>query len=143
MKAAVQRRERITRARQVQHLHAAAQAAQAEGLVAHLRAQTHQIANLSVSMTPTPGAAAPALALSNASELAMRLRDAHAHLSCALDDAQVQAGERVAARVEARIREESAVRLVERARAALEDLHERKLSALRGARRRAIGEAEE
>lgn len=141
MKAAVQRRERISRARQVQHLQAAAQAAQAEGLVAHLSAQSTQVAHLSASMTPAAGGVTKAAALSNAGELAMRLRDAHAQLSRALNEAQAKAAERSAERVEARIREESARQLVDRARTALEDLYERRMAALAARRRGA--EAEE
>lgn len=135
MKVAVQRRERISRARQVQHLQAAAQAAQADGLVAHLTAQSSQIATLSASMTPAPGIAARAVTLSNAGELAMRLRDAHVQLSRALTDAQAKAAERSAERVEARIREESARQLVDRARTALEDIYDRRMAALATRRR--------
>jgi hypothetical protein len=135
VKAAVQRRERISRARQVQHLQAAAQAAQAQGLVAHLTAQTSQIAHLSASMTPEPGAPTRAVTLSNAGELAMRLRDAHAQLSRALTEAEAKAAERSAERVEARIREESARQLVDRARAVLEDVYDRRMAALAARRR--------
>ncbi|RHW18460.1 hypothetical protein D1610_08420 [Sphingomonas gilva] len=141
MKVAVQRRERISRARQVQHLQAAAQAAQAEGLVAHLKAQSSQIAHLSTSMTPAPGGATRAVTLSNTGELAMRLREAHVQLSRALSEAQVKAAERSAERVEARIREESARQLVDRARAALEELYDRRMAAL--ALRRRIAGTEE
>lgn len=130
MKAAVQRRERISRARQVQHLQAAAEAAQAQGLVAHLSAQSSQIAQLSASMTTVPGGASRAVTLANAGELAARLRDAHVQLTRALTDAEAKAAERSAERVEARIREESARQLVDRARAALEDVYERRMAAL-------------
>lgn len=135
MKAAVQRRERISRARHVQHLQAAADAAKAHGLVAHLSAQSVQIAQLSASMTPGPGGATDAGGLANAGELAMRLRDAHVQLSRALTDAEATAAERSAERVEARIREESARQLVDRARTALEDIYERRMAALATRRR--------
>lgn len=135
MKAAVQRRERISRARQVQHLQAAAEAAQAQGLVAHLSAQSSQIAQLSASMTPAPGGASRAVTLANAGELAARLRDAHVQLSRALTDAEAKAADRSAERVEARIREESARQLVDRARAALEDIYDRRMAALATRRR--------
>lgn len=136
MKAAVQRRERISRARQVQHLQAAAEAAQAQGLVAHLSAQSSQIAQLSASMTPAPGGANRAVTLANAGELAARLRDAHVQLTRALTDAEAKAAERSAERVEARIREESARQLVDRARSALEDIYDRRMAALATRRRK-------
>lgn len=135
MKAVVQRRARICRAREVQHLQAAAHAAQANGLVAHLSAQSSQIANLSASMTPAPGGASRAVTLANAGELVMRLRDAHVQLCRALTDAEAKAAERSAERVEARIREESARQLVDRARAALEKVTERRMAALATRRR--------
>jgi CHASE3 domain sensor protein len=71
----------------------------------------------------------------------MRLRDAHVQLSRALNEAQAKAAERSAERVEARIREESARQLVDRARAALEDIYDRRMAAL-ATRRRATEQGE-
>lgn len=134
MKRALRTRGRILRARSIQHLQAAAEAAEAEGLVASLQAQSSQIQLLSRGMTPTMGKSFAA-DLAGASELAMRLRDAETMLERAINTARAGADRADAQRIEARIRQESAERLVQRARIALSDDRDRK-AMLSGARRK-------
>ena len=135
MKAAVKRRQRVLHARKVQHLQAAGQAAEAEGMVSALEAKAAHVLLLSRSMAPGTGATTAA-AIGSAGELAMRLRDAHALLGGALARARVEAEGKASLRVEARIREESADRLVDRARAALAEAQEAQLQRLPRVRRR-------
>lgn len=139
MKQLVRKRERVVRVRHVQHLQASAQAAQAEGRVATLEANAARLVSLRGSLTPAPGASFAA-ALSNAGELAMRLDAARESLTPAIRDAQASADRLGAARLEARIRQESAERLGERAQAAYAEWRERKRATPH--RRRPNGEAE-
>ena len=135
MKSTVKRRQRVLHARKIQHLQAAGVAAAAEGMVTALEAQAAHVLLLSHSMVPATGATTAA-AIGGAGELAMRLRDAHTMLGGALERARADAEDKAAFRVEARIREESADRLVDRARAALSDANEMKLQLMPLARRR-------
>ncbi|MET0270205.1 MAG: hypothetical protein ABW173_07230 [Sphingomonas sp.] len=127
MKQLVRKRARIVRVRHVQHLQASAQAAQAEGRVATLEANAERLAMLRGSLTPEPGTLFAAT-LSNAGELAMRLDAARDGMTPAIRDARASAERLGMARMEARIRQESAERLGERAQAAYADWRERKLA---------------
>lgn len=125
MKQLVRKRERIVRVRHVQHLQASAQAAQAEGRVATLESSAARLATLRGSLSPAPGMLFAA-ALSGAGELAMRLEAAQESMVPAIRDARASAERLAATRLEARIRQESATRLEERAQAAYADWRERK-----------------
>ncbi|MDB5661788.1 MAG: hypothetical protein JWN59_126, partial [Sphingomonas bacterium] len=72
MNGVVERRARLARIRRVQHLQAAATAAQAEGRATSLEGTAAHLTQLCHSLTPLPGMTS-ASQLSNAAELAMRL----------------------------------------------------------------------
>jgi flagellar biosynthesis chaperone FliJ len=134
MTGLVQRRARFARIRQVQHLQAAAQAAHAEGRVNSLENTAAHLSQLCHSLTPTQGSMAAAQ-LSNAAELAMRLDTVRSSLTDTIVSARATAVESAARRLEARIRQESAERLEERASRALALLRERKQQASAGRRK--------
>ena len=137
MSALIERRARLARIRRVQHLQAAAQAAQAEGRATSLEDTAAHLAQLCHSLTPDRGAMAAAQ-LSNAAELAMRLDTVRNGLRDSIVTARATAVESAARRLEARIRQESAERLEERAARALATVNERKLQAS-GGRRKSSG----
>jgi len=139
MKALVQRRERIARVRRVQHLQAAAHAAQADARVASLETSESRLTELRHSLTLEPGVFSGAT-LSNAGELAMRLDTARQGLTEAIVAARASAAQFAALRLEARIRQESAERLEEQAQTAFDELRERRSPSGR-LRRRTGGEA--
>lgn len=140
MKRLVERRERIARVRRVQHLQAAATAAQAEGKVASLELSAARLVELRSGLAMDLGAATGS-ALQNAGELAMRLDNARHGLTDAIASARANAAHAAAQRLEARIRQESAERLGEQAVAAFEETRERRVQAMRGRRARWGGDA--
>lgn len=133
MKAQVQQRARIARVRRVQHMQASAAAAAAEGQLVQLEMSAERLATLRDSLTSAPGFSSGA-ALSNAGELAMRLDQARHGLTDAIVSARAAAARRAEERLEARRRQEGAEKLGERAVAALQEMIERRLSAIRPAR---------
>ncbi len=139
MKGLVQRRARVARVRRVQHLQAAATAAQAEGRAAALEGTAAHLALLRHSLAPAQGMMAAA-ELSGAAELAMRLDAVRDGLTDSIVSARATALETAARRLEARIRQESAERLEERAAVAIALLRDRRQQAAGGRRR---SEAEE
>jgi len=132
--ALVHRRARFARIRRVQHLQAAASAAQAEGRASSLENTAAHLTQLCHSLNPAPGPIA-ASQLSNAGELAMRLDAVRNGLTDSIVSARATAVESAARRLEARIRQESAERLEERAARALALLRERKQQASTGRRK--------
>lgn len=138
MKGLVQRRARIARVRRVQHLQAAAEAAQAESRVASLESSAARLGELRRSLRTETGATNGAL-LSNIGELAMRLDSVREGLTDAIVGARASAERFAALRLEARIRQEGAERLGEKAQAALEDLRERRAPTASRRRARPIG----
>ena len=134
MSVLVERRARFARIRRVQHLQAAAHAAQAEGRANSLENTAAHLTQLCHSLSPAIGTIA-AGQLSNAGELAMRLDAVRDGLSDSIVSARATALESAARRLEARIRQESAERLEERAARAIALLRERKLQALTGRRK--------
>ena len=134
MKRVVERRARFARIRRVQHLQAAATATQAEGRVASLENTAEHLLQLSHSLTPVAGTIA-ASQLSSAAELAMRLDTVRNGLTDSIVSARATALESAARRLEARIRQESAERLEERAAAAIALLSERKQQSSGGRRK--------
>lgn len=118
MKALVAKRARITRVRDVQHRLAMSAAASAEAHVANLESNAAKLASMRDSLTmpagPTTGAA-----LQNRGELAHRLDTARYGLSDAIVSARAAAEQKIAERLEARQRQESAAKLDARAVQAL------------------------
>ena len=134
MSGLVQRRARFARIRRVQHLQAAASAAQADARASSLENTAAHLAQLCHSLSPAPGPIVAAQ-LSNAGELAMRLDAVRNGLTDSIVSARATALESAARRLEARIRQESAERLEERAARALALLRERKQQASTGRRK--------
>lgn len=118
MKSIAARRARIARVRHVQHLDAAARAAAAEGQVSQLEMNAAKLASLRDSLAPGHGVTTGA-ELRNAGELAARLDKVRDGLSDAIVGARATAQERVAERIDARQKQESAIKLDERAAQAL------------------------
>lgn len=127
MKALVRKRARITRIRAAQHLLAASEAASAQAQVVHLESNAAKLASLrdslSVPSGPTTGAV-----LQNRGELAQRLDRARDGLSGAIVSARAAAEQKVAERLEARQRQESAAKLDARAVQALADWTEARIT---------------
>lgn len=128
MKALVRKRARITRIRSAQHLLAAAVAASAEAQVANLETNAAKLASLRDSLSVTSGATTGAV-LQNRGELAQRLDRARDGLATAIVSARAAAEQKVAERLEARQRQESAAKLDARAMQALSDWTETRMNA--------------
>src|SRR6187402_1290584 len=112
MRALAERRARITRVREVQHLHAVGEAAVAEGKVAQLE-----------------GNAAKGAALGNSGEMGLRLDTVRHGLTDAIGAAKAIALARINDRRDADIRRESAERLETRAVADLQRMIEERMVA--------------
>lgn len=128
MKALAERRARITRVREVQHLHAVGEAAMAEGKVVQLEGNAARLAALRMSLTLTPGLTTGA-GLGNAGEMGLRLDTVRHGLSDAIGAAKAIAVTRANERRDADIRRESAERLENRAVAELQRLIEERMAA--------------
>ena len=128
MKALVARRARITRVREVQHRLAMSAAATAEAQVATLETNAAKLASmrdsLSVASGPTTGAV-----LQNRGDLAQRLDKARDGLDDAIVSARAAAEQKIAERLEARQRQESAAKLDARAVQALSEWTEARVAA--------------
>lgn len=135
MKALAERRARITRVREVQHLHAVGQAAAAESKVVQLEGNAAKLAALRMSLTLAPGLTSGA-SLGNAGEMGLRLDTVRHGLSDAIGAAKAVAMARINDRRDADIRRESAERLEIRAVAELQRLIEERMSANIRLRRR-------
>lgn len=128
MKALVKKRARITRVREAQHLLAATVAASAEAQVVNLETNAAKLASLRDSLTLPIGASSGAV-LQNRGTLAQRLDNARHGLNSAIASAKVTAEQKVAERLEARQRQESAAKLDQRAVKALQDWTEARMAA--------------
>lgn len=128
MKSLAERRARITRVREVQHLHAAGEAAAAEGKVVQLEGNAARLAALRMSLTLTPGLTNGAT-LGNAGEMGLRLDSVRHGLTDAIGAAKAVALARANERRDADIRRESAERLENRAVAELQRLIEERMLA--------------
>ena len=128
MKALAERRARITRVREVQHLHAVGEAAAAEGKVVQLEGNAARLAALRMSLTLAPGLTTGA-SLGNAGEMGLRLDTVRHGLSDAIGAAKAIATARANDRRDADIRRESAERLEHRAVAELQHLIEERMAA--------------
>jgi hypothetical protein len=128
MKALAERRARITRVREVQHLHAVGEAAAAENKLVQLEGNAARLAALRLSLTLTPGLTNGA-SLGNAGEMGLRLDTVRHGLSDAIGAAKAVAVARANDRLNADIRRESAERLENRAVAELQRLIEQRMAA--------------
>ncbi|MBD3762776.1 hypothetical protein [Rhizorhabdus sp.] len=128
MKALVKKRARITRVRAAQHLLAASVAASAEAQVISLETNAAKLATLRDSLTLPMGASSGAI-LQNRGTLAQRLDHARHGLNDAIVSAKATAELKVAERLEARQRQESAAKLDARAVQALQDWTEARMAA--------------
>jgi len=128
MKALAERRARITRVREVQHLHAIGEAAAAEGKVVQLEGNAARLAALRMSLTLAPGITTGA-GLGNAGEMGLRLDTVRHGLTDAIGAAKAVATARLKDRRDADIRRESAERLETRAVAELQQMIEERMMA--------------
>jgi len=128
MKALAERRARITRVREVQHLHAIGEAAAAEGKVVQLEGNAAKLAALRMSLTLAHGITTGA-GLGNAGEMGLRLDTVRHGLTDAIGAAKAVATARVKDRRDADIRRESAERLETRAVAELQQMIEERMMA--------------
>lgn len=128
MKAIANRRARITRVREVQHLQAVSEAATAEGKVVQLEGNAARLATLRNSLSSPTGLTSGA-ALSNSAELGQRLDSVRDSLSSAIGAAKVVALAKADARRDADIARESAERLQVRAVADLQRMIEEQMMA--------------
>jgi len=128
MKALAERRARITRVREVQHLQAVSEAATANGKVVQLEGNAAKLAALRMSLSLTPGITSGAN-LGNAGEMGLRLDTVRHGLTDAIGAAKAVALARAKDRTDADIRRESAERLETRAVAELQQLIEERMMA--------------
>jgi hypothetical protein len=134
MKSLAERRARITRVREVQHLHAVGEAAAAESKVMQLEGNAAKLAALRMSLSLAPGITSGAQ-LGNSSEMGLRLDTVRHGLTDAIGAAKAVATARIQDRSDADIRRESAERLEHRAVAELQRMIEQRM--LAGIRHRA------
>jgi len=128
MRALAERRARITRVREVQHLHAIGEAAAAEGKVVQLEGNAAKLAALRMSLTLAPGITTGA-GIGNAGEMGLRLDTVRHGLTDAIGAAKAVATARAKDRRDADIRRESAERLETRAVAELQQMIEERMMA--------------
>ena len=128
MRALAERRARITRVREVQHLHAIGEAAAAEGKVVQLEGNAARLAALRMSPTLAPGITTGA-GIGNAGEMGLRLDTVRHGLTDAIGAAKAVATARAKDRRDADIRRESAERLETRAVAELQQMIEERMMA--------------
>ena len=128
MKALAERRSRIARVRQVQHLQAAGEAATADAKVDQLEGNAARLAALRMSLSMAPGLTSGA-ALGNSAELGLRLDHVRNGLADAIGAARNVAELRAGERLEAHIKREGAERLETRAVAELQQMIEDRMAA--------------
>lgn len=125
----VKRRERIARVRRVEHVLASGAAAAAEAQLASLEASAERVLSLRLMLTTGVGSISSET-LASQGELAHRLDIARFGLADAIAGARATAETRVAERIAARVRQESAEKLKDRAAASAEALAERRMAAM-------------
>lgn len=128
MSALVKRRERIARVRRIEHVLAAGGVAAAETQLAHLESSESRLTDLRCSLSTMTGSFA-AETLAARAELALRLDEARFGLIDAITAARATVELRRGERIEARLRQESADRLGERAAQAVAKTAERRAGA--------------
>jgi hypothetical protein len=124
----VQRRERIARVRRVEHVLAAGAAAAADAQLQTLEQSAARVLELRLSLTTGVGNLT-SQTLAAQGELAHRLDLARFGLADAIVGARATVAAKSAERLDARIRQESAERLAERAGKAADILVERRAAA--------------
>ena len=129
MSSLVRRRERIARVRRVEHVLASGAAAAADAQLQTLEQSAARVLDLRLSLTTGVGSLT-SQTLAAQGELAHRLDLARFGLADAIAGARATAAVKVAERIEARVRQESAERLVERATVEADRLVERRRSAM-------------
>ena len=127
MSSVVRRRERIARVRRVEHVLASGAAAAADAQLQTLEVSAARVLELRLSLTTGVGSLT-SQTLAAQGELAHRLDLARFGLADAIAGARATAASKAAERVEARIRQESAERLVDRATKAADILVERRVA---------------
>jgi hypothetical protein len=128
MSTLVKRRERIARVRRVEHVQAAVAASAAEMQLQSLEHSADRVLQLRLSLTTGVGSMDASI-LAAQGELAHRLDLARFGLSDAIAGARAMAVTKVAERVEARKRQESAIKLGDRAVVQADRLAERRAAA--------------
>ncbi len=128
MKRAVAKTLRFARVRALQHNLAAVATSKANQQVAALEASMTKLVSLRDGMSPTPGVATGA-ALAASGEIAMRLDQARATVAVSAASARARAATIRQAQMRARMKQETADRLADRAVRAADELFERKLAA--------------
>ncbi len=128
MKDLAERRARITRVREVQHLQAVSEAAAAEGKVVQLEGNAAKLAAMRMSLSMVPGITNGA-SLGNSGEMGLRLDTVRHGLTDAIGAAKAVAFARAQDRTQADIRRESAERLEHRAVAELQHMIEERMMA--------------
>lgn len=128
MNAAVRKFQRVARVRTLQHNLAAVAAHKAAKQVEALEASIGKLVSLRDGMRPAPGLATGA-ALAATGEIAMRLDQARATVAASAAGARARALTYHEARLAARMKQESADRLTDKAIKAAERRVERKLAA--------------
>lgn len=128
MKSLAERRARITRVREVQHLQAVSAAAAAEGKVVQLEGNAAKLAAMRMSLSMAPGITNGA-SLGNSGEMGLRLDTVRHGLTDAIGAAKAVAFARAQDRTQADIRRESAERLENRAVAELQHMIEERMMA--------------
>jgi len=128
MSSLVRRRERIARVRRVEHVLASGAAAAADAQLQTLEQSAARVLDLRLSLTTGVGSLT-SQTLAAQGELAHRLDLARFGLADAIVGARATAAAKAGERIEARIRQESAERLADRAGKAAEILVERRASA--------------
>jgi len=121
-------RARIARVRHIQHDLAAAEAAQAKDRVDTLRMNAEQLTRLRAELTPGVGMTSGA-AMAAVGELALRIEKAREGLERTIESAKSVASAKDRVRLAARMQQESADKLKDKAAAAEEVLEERRISA--------------
>jgi hypothetical protein len=128
MSPAYRQRARIARVRHVQHDLAAAAAAQAQSKVAALEMNAEQLARLRAELIPGVGSTSGAL-IGSVGELALRLEKAREGLERTIEGARHVASAKDTLRLAARVQQEGADKLKDKAAAAAEAQEERRIAA--------------
>lgn len=135
MKSRLAKAKRFARVRTLQHNLAAVTAMRARQQVEALEASIDKLVSLRDALQPAPGPTNAAM-LASSGEIAMRLDQARANVAVSVEGARHRAGLAQDARLAARRQQESADRLTDKARRAIEKQIERKAMAVAPPRKR-------
>ncbi|HEY6917159.1 MAG TPA: hypothetical protein VI381_05905 [Allosphingosinicella sp.] len=135
-------RARIARVRHIQHDLAAADAAKALGKVNMLEMNSEQLDRLRAELTAQAGTTSGAV-MGSIGELAMRLEKAREGLERTIKSARMVADAKDKVRLAARIRQEGADKLKDKAAAADEEREEKRIAASIRHRGKAAGQGDE